>query len=81
MKEHEVIQQHKNKINPSHYEGNYGLTVKEVYENYFSKEELEGAYRSNVLKYVLRYKNKNGLEDLKKAREYLDWLIDLKEEQ
>ncbi len=74
MKEHEVI-----KIKPKHYEGANGLTVKEIYENFLTPEELEGAYRSNVLKYVLRYRNKNGVEDLKKAREYLDWLIDLKE--
>lgn len=32
---------------------------------------LEG----NILKYVWRYKEKNGLEDLKKARVYLDKLI------
>ena len=31
----------------------------------------------NVVKYVCRYKNKNGLEDLYKAREYLNWLIEL----
>lgn len=32
---------------------------------------LEG----NILKYVWRYKEKNGVEDLKKARVYLDKLI------
>ena len=30
----------------------------------------------NVMKYVHRFKYKNGLEDLKKARVYLDWLIE-----
>lgn len=29
----------------------------------------------NVFKYLIRHKNKNGLEDLKKARVYLDWMI------
>ena len=29
----------------------------------------------NVLKYVSRYKHKNGAEDLKKARWYLDKMI------
>jgi len=33
---------------------------------------LEG----NVVKYVTRYKLKNGLEDLQKAQQYLTWLID-----
>lgn len=31
--------------------------------------------QSNILKYVWRYPMKNGLEDLKKARWYLDRLI------
>ncbi len=29
----------------------------------------------NIIKYVLRAEKKNGLEDYKKARKYLDWLI------
>ncbi|EGL48396.1 hypothetical protein HMPREF9964_1383 [Streptococcus dysgalactiae subsp. equisimilis SK1249] len=30
----------------------------------------------NMIKYVLRFQKKNGLEDLKKARKNLDWLIE-----
>ncbi len=30
----------------------------------------------NIVKYVTRYKLKNGVEDLHKARVYLDWLIE-----
>lgn len=30
---------------------------------------------ANVIKYISRYKNKNGLEDLHKARWYLEHLI------
>jgi hypothetical protein len=33
-------------------------------------------YAGNVLKYILRYKHKGGLEDLQKARHYLDKLIE-----
>lgn len=29
----------------------------------------------NVIKYVMRHKYKNGIEDLKKARHYIDLLI------
>ena len=29
----------------------------------------------NVIKYVMRFRDKNGLEDLLKARQYLDMLI------
>lgn len=31
--------------------------------------------QGNVIKYVMRYKAKNGLEDLKKAKVYIDYLI------
>lgn len=30
----------------------------------------------NIIKYVTRYNDKNGVEDLKKARHYLDMLIE-----
>lgn len=36
-------------------------------------------YVGNVLKYVMRAPHKNGLEDLKKARWYLDRLINKEE--
>ena len=31
----------------------------------------------NVIKYLCRYKTKGGIEDLQKARHYIDLLIDL----
>ncbi|MDU2670382.1 MAG: DUF3310 domain-containing protein [Clostridium sp.] len=34
-----------------------------------------GFYIGNIIKYVARYKGKNGLEDLKKAQWYLDRLV------
>lgn len=37
---------------------------------------LEG----NIIKYVTRYKLKNGIEDLKKARVYLDKLIEVQDD-
>ena len=36
---------------------------------------FEGALTGNIIKYVWRWKKKNGVEDLKKARWYLDKLI------
>jgi len=36
-----------------------------------------GFSAGNVIKYLCRYKIKGGLEDLKKARHYLDLLIEL----
>jgi hypothetical protein len=31
----------------------------------------------NIIKYVARWKSKNGIEDLRKARHYLDMLIEM----
>ena len=38
-----------------------------------------GFIPGNVIKYVCRFKEKNGIEDLKKARHYLDMLIEMEE--
>jgi hypothetical protein len=36
-----------------------------------------GYFEGNVIKYVSRWRAKNGIEDLKKARHYIDLLIEL----
>lgn len=64
--------------NQSHYK-NQGIEPIDLMRKNFSKEEFAGFLQGNVLKYMLRYKNKNGVEDLKKAKTYLTWLI--KEEE
>lgn len=38
-----------------------------------------GYFEGNVIKYVSRWKDKGGVEDLHKAAHYLDLLIDLEE--
>lgn len=35
-----------------------------------------GFCEGNVIKYISRYKNKNGIEDLKKAKHYIELLIE-----
>jgi hypothetical protein len=52
-----------------------GVEVKDVIKAVLGKDTV-GFYLGNVLKYMLRFKKKNGLEDLKKARLYLDWAIE-----
>lgn len=65
------------KINkPSHYHQG-GMDVIAYMEMKFPKEQLIGFHRGNLLKYVMRYREKGGVEDLKKARFYLDKLIAL----
>lgn len=65
-----------NVTNPRHYQGKFGLEAIEVHRNFMTAEMLRGYYLGNSLKYLLRYQGKNGLEDLKKARHHLDWLIE-----
>lgn len=63
--------------NPSHYQGRNGLEAVEVMKQFAPcPEYVEGGYWFNTLKYLLRYHKKNGVEDLKKARKNLDWLIE-----
>lgn len=62
--------------NPSHYQGKFGLEAIDVVRNFMTTEEIRGFYKGNTLKYILREAKKNGLEDLKKARKNLDWLIE-----
>lgn len=38
-----------------------------------------GYFEGNIIKYVSRWQDKNGLDDLRKARHYLDKLIELQE--
>lgn len=63
-------------IKPSHYHHG-GLDVFTIMDKNMP-HQLEGFFVGNVLKYVMRYEHKNGLEDLKKAKEYLEKLIELK---
>ena len=59
----------KDNINPSYYKKKIQVTDFIIeYEMNF----LEG----NIIKYVCRHKEKNGLEDLKKAKWYLEKLIE-----
>ncbi|MGQ7335461.1 DUF3310 domain-containing protein [Streptococcus suis] len=62
---------------PSHYQGQFGLEVVDVIKNFAAcQEHEEGFYWGNAIKYMFCWHSKNGLEDLKKARQNLDWLIE-----
>lgn len=41
-----------------------------------STKEFLGFCRGNCMKYLWRYNCKGGVEDLKKAKVYLDWMIE-----
>ena len=59
---------------PAHYnKGN--IECIDAIEAASTKEEFEGYLRNNVLKYVWRFRYKDNVTDLRKARWYLDKLI------
>jgi len=61
--------------NPSHY-GQGKIEAIEYISDFLTKEEYQGYLRGNIAKYLHRFPYKNGIEDLKKAKVYLEWLID-----
>lgn len=63
---------------PQHYEGHTSLECIDVMEIAFGDEAVAHFCLCNTFKYLWRYKHKNGLEDLEKARWYLDKFDDLK---
>ena len=55
-------------IKPDHYKTN--ITPIE-----FIEANNLGFHEGNVIKYITRYKDKNGIEDLEKAKTYIEMLI------
>lgn len=66
---------------PSHYAGNGGIECIDAIRASMSTEEFCGYCKGNVLKYAWRYVDKNGVEDLEKAKVYLNWLIEAREKE
>ena len=58
--------------NPKHYNEEI-----ETWDYIYSKDMT--FFEGNIIKYVSRWRKKNGIEDLKKAKQYLDKLIHLEE--
>ena len=61
---------------PNHYQNIAGVEAIDILNDVV--KDLPGKQAAmlwNTLKYLLRFQKKNGLEDLKKAQNYLDYLI------
>ena len=57
---------------------NMGVQPWKAMEAWMSPEAFAGFLRGNAIKYLARADKKGGVEDLKKARHYLDKLIEVK---
>ena len=63
-----------NVTKPAHYQRG-GIETIEVIRAKLGPVGFGYYCEGNVLKYLTRWRDKNGAEDLRKARVYLDWLL------
>lgn len=71
---------HKDMVNhPIHYNAN-GLECIDVMQLAYGDENVSSFCKLNAFKYLYRADKKGGLEDMKKARWYLDKYIQINEE-
>lgn len=75
FKEFEPYQ--KDAINPDHYKNQTSLECIEAMEIIFGRDAVIDFCRCNAWKYIWRWKNKNGEEDLDKANWYLERAFDM----
>lgn len=63
--------------NPEHYISKNGMETIDVIEAFTADlVGIEATDTGNIIKYICRWKKKNGLMDLKKAQWYINHLID-----
>ena len=74
----DLMEEKKNDVisNPDHYKlKGLDVEVRDVIKSVLGTVGFLGFYKGNIIKYILRANKKNGLEDYKKAKQYLDWYI------
>ena len=71
MEQNDIMVNH-----PPHYMSKTGLEVIDVIEAFtLDLKGIEATDTGNIIKYICRWNSKNGLQDLKKAKWYLEHLI------
>ena len=63
-------------VNPQHYKQGRTEVIDIIEDAVTGADPFEAVCQANVLKYMLRYRHKNGVEDLKKAIWYAEKLIE-----
>lgn len=63
---------------PQHYTKG-GVECIDAIRASMTSNAFAGYCKGNVMKYIFRYEDKGGVEDLKKAQVYLGWLIEAEE--
>lgn len=75
----ELITKSEDVVNhPKHYMSKSGIETIDVIKAFTDGlNGMEAYCTGNILKYICRWKNKNGIEDLEKASWYINYLIDI----
>ena len=76
MRRENKLNNNDNIKSPKHYKLE-GLNVEsiEVIKSVLGQEGFKAFCKGNTMKYLIRAEKKNGLEDYKKAKTYLDWYL------
>lgn len=65
---------------PEHYKAKNGLEAIDMIAAFTEGlQGMDAVCTANALKYLCRWHKKNGVEDLKKAKWYIEYLINMKE--
>jgi len=64
-------------VGGDHYK-NMGVQPWKAMESWMTPEQFAGFLRGNAIKYLARCDAKGGLDDVKKARHYIDKLIEIR---
>ena len=70
-----MIHKEKMVLSPPHYATGEIETIDYI-QDCLSKEEMRGYCWGNVIKYTSRWTRKDGIQDLNKAKVYIDWMIE-----
>lgn len=64
-------------VHPNHYKLPNGMQVVDVEVAMFGKEAVQAHCLSTALEYILRHKQKSGVEDIRKAHWWLSEYLEL----
>lgn len=69
---HPAVKQKEQVDHPQHYGGDTVYETIKVLKAWLTPEQYEGALIFNAVKYLSRYRQKGGKEDVKKAQWYIN---------
>lgn len=66
-------------VNPTHYKAGEIECITAIESATVNKKGIEAVCVGNIMRYIWRYEAKGGLEDVKKAKWYIEKLIEVLE--